>query len=99
MNQTHVKKKSNPCEKKLNLANATDQTQQLIKQIYPDQPIKSINRSNPTNATDQTQQLIKQIYPLPINPSNPPPINPSTTTEGTRSSHRQTDVGLARGFL
>ena len=71
---------------------ATDQTDlptadQSIKSI------KLINRSNLANATDQTQQLIKRIYPLPINPSNPPLINPSTT----RSS-RASDWVVFLGF-
>ena len=66
MNQTHVKKKSNP---------ATDQT------IKP-------NKRNRSNGSTQQTEPIKPTadqpihrHRVPINPSNPPPISPSTTTE------------------
>ena len=77
-NQTRVKK-----------PNQTNQTQQM-------QPIKPSNRSNKSTQQTQIKPItnlnLTQHHRLPIsnpvliNPSNSPPINPSTTTKGTWSS-------------
>ena len=87
MNQTHVKKKKN--QTRVKKPNQTNQTQQM-------QPIKPSNRSNKSTQQTQIKPItnlnLTQHHRLPIsnpvliNPSNSPPINPSTTTKGTWSS-------------
>ena len=67
---------SNPCEKKSNPA-----TNQTIKPNKWNQSNGSTQQTEPIKPSKPTIDQPIHRHRVSINPSNPPPINPSTTTE------------------
>ena len=80
MNQTHVKKKkSNP---------SNPATDQMIKPNKRNQSNGSTQQTESIKPSKSTANQPIHRHQVPNNPSNPLPINPSTTTEFPNQTHQ-----------
>ena len=80
MNKTHVKKKkSNP---------SNPATDQMIKPNKRNQSNGSTQQTESIKPSKSTANQPIHRHQVPNNPSNPLPINPSTTTEFPNQTHQ-----------